>query len=176
MVGVTLVVVSLFRGVLSPSQVQVEYLDGGDIQAGTVDKIFVDIEGAVMSPGVYEMTSVSRIKDLVVAAGGFSKLADREYCEKNLNMAMLLKDSQKIYIPEMGDTPGVPGYAEAKSVGGVVNVNTSTVDVLDTLQGVGEVRAETIVKNRPYLNLEELVEKGGMTKAIFEKNKERLTL
>lgn len=175
-VGLTVVSVSLFKGILSSAEVQVEYLETVSSDGDFLDRITVDIEGAVMSPGVYEMTSVSRVKDLIVAAGGFSRLADREYCEKNLNMAMLLRDSQKVYIPEIADTPGIPGYLEAKNTSSLVNVNTATVGILDTLQGVGEVRAEMIVKNRPYLNLEELVTKGGMTKTIFEKNKERLTL
>ena len=52
----------------------------------------------------------------------------------------------------------------------MVNVNTATMVELDTLWGVGPARAETIVKNRPYGSLEELVSKGGMTKQIFEKN------
>ncbi len=172
--SVMISLISLFRGILVGSQAQVEYLEAGEngsneSNAGS-NKIVVDIEGAVVLPGVYTLPSNARIKDLLVMAGGFSERADRIFCEKNLNLAQLLKDGQKIYIPEITDTPTTPGYGEAKTSPKMVNVNTATMVELDTLWGVGPARAETIVKNRPYGSLEELVSKGGMTKQIFEKN------
>lgn len=177
LLGAILVINSLFRGILVDPQVQIEYLESD--KTTDLDRssgVLVDIEGAVISPGVYQLPAESRIKDLLVLAGGFSERADRIYCEKNLNLAQILKDGQKIYIPELSDTPGSPGYVEAKSGVKMINVNTATLVELDTLWGVGPVRAETIVKNRPYATMEELISKGGMTKQIFEKNQDLISL
>ena len=167
---------SLFRGILGSNQVQVEYLNGSDEKEIMTGEIFVDIEGAVVRPGVYQLAENERFKDALIKAGGFSEKADRGYCEKNLNMAQLLKDGQKIYIPFVGDTPSIPGYNEAKTTGGVVNVNSASLSELDTLEGVGTVRVNSIVKNRPYTTIEELVSKGGLTKQILEKNEGRIVL
>ena len=174
--GVILAITSLSRGVLGGNHSQIEYLNYESSKSGesVVGKLVVDVEGAVISPGVYELPVGSRLKDALVIAGGFSATADRSYCEKNLNMAQEIKDGQKVYIPNMADTPGDGGYSEAKTDTNMVNVNTASIAQLDTLWGVGEVRANTIVKNRPYGSAEELVSKGGMTKQIFEKNKDSI--
>ena len=78
--SVMISLISLFRGILVGSQAQVEYLEAGEngsneSNAGS-NKIVVDIEGAVVLPGVYTLPSNARIKDLLVMAGGFSERAD----------------------------------------------------------------------------------------------------
>lgn len=181
LIGASVSLISLFRGILGGPQVQVEYLENGknsnnEANKSAISEILVDIEGAVVLPGVYTLSADARIKDVLVLAGGFSSKADRSYCEKNLNLAQPLKDGQKIFIPQVSDTPGVPGYIEAKLSSKLINVNSATIAELDTLWGVGPARADTIVKNRPYGSLEELVSKGGMTKQIFEKNIEMIGL
>jgi len=137
LLGVAISLVSFFRGALTDRQVRVEYLSGvGESRAASGSGVYVDIEGAVMSPGVYWLAENARIKDLLVLAGGFSAKADRDYSQKNLNLAQILKDGQKIYIPESNSTLGIPGYAEAISGLDRVNVNTASLSELDTLWGV----------------------------------------
>lgn len=177
LLGIVVALVSFLRGILMDRRVQVEYLSGaGESKVASSSGVYVDIEGAIMSPGVYWLASGARIKDLLVLAGGFSAKADRDYSEKNLNLAQILKDGQKIYLPEVSNTPVKAGYTEAEDGLKRVNVNTASLSELDTLWGVGPARAATIVKNRPYGSFEELVSKGGMTKAIWEKNQERIEL
>ncbi len=176
-IGLLFSAVSLFRGILEGHQVQIEYLNSDTRSNGdTENKIFVDVEGAVMKPGVYEMKSDARLKDALVAAGGYSEMADRVYCEKTFNMAQSIKDGQKIYIPSVTDTPTSPRYPEANSGAKLVNINTASLIELDTLWGVGPSRAEAIVKNRPYESIEELVSKGAVSKQILEKNREVLAV
>jgi len=177
MLGVAVLIISLFRGILMTSQVQIEYLKrGSDDNKQATNKIFVDLEGQVIHPGVYELEEGSRVKDVLVMAGGLAESADREFCEKTLNLAEDLKDGQKIYIPKIEDTPSVPGYSEAKLGSKLINVNTASVQELDTLWGVGESRSNSIVKNRPYKTLDELVSKGAVTKSILERNIEVLSV
>ena len=177
LLGAIVSAVSFFRGILMDRQVQVEFLSGGNkVEGESVSKIFVDIEGSVISPGVYELFDGSRIKDVLVMAGGLSDGADREFCEKNLNMAELVKDGQKIYIPKLSNTNAGQGYVEANSSTKQVNINSATVAELDTLWGIGTARAESIVKNRPYLSVDDLVTKGVLTKSLVEKNRGLLSV
>jgi competence protein ComEA len=173
-IGLIVSFVSLFRGIMLDRQVQVEYINSDVSQENS--RIIVDIQGAVITPGVYELKMGSRIKDLLAKAGGLSEKADRVYCEKNINLAEVLKDGQKYYIPYLTNTPTDPGYDEAKMTIKQVNINTATLAELDTLWGVGPARAETIVKNRPYGTLDDLVKKGSISKQILEKNKDLLTV
>lgn len=173
--GCLIIVISLFRGIWASSELKV-------LQINTTDsdiepkKIFVDIEGAVVNPGVYEMKLGDRIKDILVKSGGFSADADRNYVAKVVNLAEQLKDGQKVYIPFVSGTPEVMGYSEAKSRQKMVNVNTSSVQELDTLWGIGEARAESIVKSRPYSSLEDMVQKRVITTQILEKNKDIMSV
>ncbi len=172
--GAFVIVTSLFRGVLGRNEAKIEYIKADTEQIN--GKVVVDIEGAVKNPGVYELPTNSRIKDVLVMSGGFVENTDREYCEKTINLASTLKDGQKIYIPFLSDTPKGGGYIEAKKENGLVNINTATEEELDTLWGIGSARIESIVKNRPYQTLEELVEKKVLTKQILEKNKDKITI
>ena len=175
-VGAVVIGISLFRGILMDRQVQVEYLN--PIQGETINAIryFVDIEGAVMMPGVYELAEGSRIKDVLVAAGGLADRADRDFCEKNINMAELIKDGQKIYIPSRGVTGEDEGYFEAMALSKMVSINSATTSELDTLWGIGQAKAELIVKNRPYQNLDELVSKKIISQSVLDRNRELMSV
>src|SRR5690242_19954058 len=60
--------------------------------------LHVDVEGSVAHPGVYVLASNARVQDGLVAAGGLSAGADREFVAKNLNLAAKVIDGGKIYI------------------------------------------------------------------------------
>lgn len=169
-----MVAISLLRGVLLRDEIKVEY-QAAELSRES-QKIVVDIEGAVQKPGVYEMEVGSRLKDLLVLAGGYAEKADRVYSQKNLNLAEVVKDEEKIYIPFESDTTVGSGYAEAKSGQNKININTSSETELDTLVGIGSVKAGNIVKNRPYKTLEEMVTKKVITKKNLEDNKDRMTV
>ncbi len=168
--------VSLFRGIVIDRQVQVEYLNNSVAGDSTSIKVFIDVEGAVMVPGVYELSEGARIKDAIIAAGGLAENADRSFCEKNINMAEEIKDGQKIYIPSRDDTNTEKGYSEANVQDKKISINTASITELDTLWGIGPAKAESIVKNRPYQNLEELVTKGVISKSVLERNIDLLTV
>jgi len=174
--GLVIAGISLFRGITYDSQVQVEFINSNDSKITDSKKIMVDIEGAVISPGVYEMSDQSRIKDVLIMAGGYSAEADRDFTDKQINQAQVVKDGQKIYIPTRTLNDGVGGYLQAQNIQKTVNINTASESVLDTLWGVGKSRVESIVKNRPYESIEELVSKKVFTKTIFDKNKDILVV
>lgn len=177
LLGATVAFISFFRGILVDRQNKVEYISGGDSgNKNNNPNLIVDIEGAVIAPGVYELSDGSRLKDVLVLAGGLADDADREFCEKNLNMAEVIKDGQKIYIPSVVDTNTSYGYNEANSVGNKVNINSASIAELDTLWGIGTARADSIVKNRPYQSIDELVTKGVLSKTIVDRNRDLMSV
>lgn len=76
-----------------------DYPENKELSISMQKEIFVDVSGAVVNPGVYSLPLSSHIKDAIHSAGGFSSEASAEYVSKFINLASLLKDSQKIYIP-----------------------------------------------------------------------------
>ena len=94
-------VIFIGLGVLGTNFIQqreegIEILTEADTESG---EIWVDIQGAVAKPGVYQLPSGSRINDLLILAEGLSAEADRDWVAKNLNLAQKLIDGVKIYIP-----------------------------------------------------------------------------
>src|SRR4030042_4186276 len=134
--------------------------------------IWVDLAGSVIQPGVYELPSNSRYKDLLARAGGLSANADRSWIEKNLNLAQELEDGQKVYIPSQGETGEVAG----ESVKGKININSASVSELDSLWGIGEARAKSIIENRPYTSVDDLLDKKVIPANVFEAIKDEIAV
>jgi len=137
-------------------------------------EIFVDIQGAVEKPGVYKLSSDSRINDLLIAAGGLSAEADRGWVAKNLNLAQKLSDGAKIYIPQKGEQS--VGKVAGASVMGKININTASKSELDTLPGIGPAYAQRIIENRPYQTIEDLLKVPGIGPKKLEKIRDKITV
>ncbi len=141
-------------------------------------EILIDVSGAVAHPGVYRIPVDSRIKDALIAGGGLSENADRDYVSKNINLAQKLIDGTKIYVPKLGES-SVGIKSSGISLGSnnlAININTASLSELDTLSGVGAVTAQKIIDNRPYNTIEELVSKKVVSKSVFEKIKEKIAV
>ncbi len=136
-------------------------------------KIKVDVEGAVVKPGVYELDNTARIQDALIAAGGFSASADRTIVSKKLNLASRLVDGSKIYIPQKGEETIL---TSSGSVEGTININSATAEQLDTLSGIGPTTAEKIINLRPYSSLEDLVTKKAVSQKVFDSIKDKISL
>jgi competence protein ComEA len=134
--------------------------------------VTVDVEGAVVHPGVYTLPVDSRVEDAIQAAGGLESDADEELFARTMNRAMKLVDGGKIYVPSLSSS----GIGSAGSVSNLVSVNTASQSELDTLPGVGPVTAQKIIDNRPYQTLGELVSKKAVGTALFEKIKDKMSL
>ena len=65
----------------------------------TLEKIIVDVSGAVENPGVYTLQNGARLADLISLSGGVTFEVSQKWLSRNLNLAATLKDQQKIYIP-----------------------------------------------------------------------------
>ncbi len=148
----------------------------------------IDIEGAVLKPGVYKLSKDARVQDALISAGGLSDKADREKVSKGLNLASKVIDGGKIYIPFVGESVSavslaqVGGVADSsqsvmgESTTGMINVNTASSQELDSLPGVGAVTAGKIISNRPYGSVDELLSKKVVGASVYGKIKDKISI
>lgn len=186
LIGLVLVGFGFFffrAGVFEGTKIEVlEATKGGNPPAGgPAGEVVVEISGAVEKPGVYKLLASERLERLLIEAGGLSIEADREWVEKNLNRAAKITDGQKIYIPskgELGIRNNELGKTRPGSVAGttyeLLNINTASASELDGLPGIGAVRAQAIIDNRPYSSPEELLAKKVIPQSVYEKIKEKI--
>jgi len=131
------------------ASVQVERADNG--------RVTVHVAGAVQRPGLYRLAAGSRIDDALRRAGGPRPRADLTA----VNLAAKLEDGRQVIVPVRAPaagapTAGVAGTAPAAPAGGApgstpaaaVNLNTATLEQLDTLDGVGPGIAQRIIGYR----------------------------
>lgn len=147
------------------------------------DKFYVDIKGAVVSPGVYEVNDDMRVLDVVKLAGGLTEASD----DKKVNLAEKLIDQMVIYIPEIGEegfelvtqvSTGDKSITEKDSK--LININTSSASELQSLNGVGEKKAEKIIQfreeNGSFKTIEDLKKVDGIGEKTFDSLKSQITI
>ena len=134
------------------------------------ESIFVYVCGAVVSEGVYELPDGSRVYEAIEAAGGFREDA----ATTAMNQAQVLEDEQRIYVPTLEEL-----RVQSTSEGRKVNLNTATKEELMTLPGVGESKADSILRYRQekqFRRIEDIMEIAGIKEGLFEKIKEHITV
>ena len=151
----------------------------------------VYVTGAVVKSDVYFLPAGSIIKDAIAAAGGLSPDADPE----RINQALELKDQQQIHIPRLGETnppppvqggsdnseaPDKDGSAAPGSPTGLIDLNTATLEQLDTLPGIGPAIAQRIIDYREkvgkFTRIEDITEVSGIGEATFAKIKDLIVV
>ena len=189
----------------------------------STNKIKVDIKGEVVTAGVYELKTGSRVADLIEKAGGLTENANTEL----INLSKKLKDEnvviiyskkqvetikanskQNIASKEIYDCPGVNDACvkeedviadttkkdtktsassknakentSAETKTGTININTSSIEELETLNGIGQTRAEAIIeyreKNGNFNAKEDIKKVQGIGDALYDKIKDNITV
>ncbi len=150
-------------------------------------QVVVSVVGLVHQPGLVTLDAGARTADALAAAGGPLDGADLV----GINMARRLGDGEQIVVglssppgapPAMGSSITSPPDAASASarIGekpsapeGSVNLNTATIEQLDTLPGVGPVTATAIIAwrdaNGPFASVDQLGEVDGIGPARLEK-------
>ena len=149
--------------------------DGMEKDGIEKEGIFVHVCGEVVHPGVYELKAGSRVYEAVKAAGGMSENAAQNF----LNQAEILEDGQQIYVPseeEISDTDSENGRTDDCKV----NLNQASKEQLMTLPGVGEAKADAIIRYRSekgnFRSIEEIMEIEGIKEGVFKKIEDWITV
>ncbi|MCM1287642.1 MAG: ComEA family DNA-binding protein [Clostridium sp.] len=146
----------------------------GLADAGAEPEFAVYVCGAVKCPDVYMLQEGAIKRDALLAAGGFDAGAATDY----VNLAEAVKNGEKIYFPyeeELESGIFVSG-TETDGSEGLININTADKDVLMTLPGIGEKRAQDILDYREqhggFSSIEDIKNVKGIKESIYNNIKD----
>lgn len=167
-------------------------------------KYSIDIKGAVKVPGVYLVDKNLTVNDVINIAGGLTKEADTSV----INLAKKITDEMVIIIytkEEVKNSNVVDTVIKVvekecvcpniendgclnteiedsitnKENDGLVNINTATKEELLTIKGIGESKADNILKYRKengnFKNIEDIKNVDGIGETLYEQIKIYLT-
>ena len=140
--------------------------------------IYVYVCGQVQMPGVYRLSEGDRMYQAIDAAGGILLEGDAA----SLNLAELLRDGQKIYVPSYEETAtwSETELSDEQIENDRVNINRASKDALMTLSGIGESKADAIIRYRDehgaFGSIEELMDVPGIKEGTYSKIKDRISI
>ena len=162
----------------------------------------VYICGEVKNPGVYEVNCENLINDIVNLAGGLTEEAD----PKAVNLASQISSNQMVIIPKIGEELsdihsttciseqntyeneiGEQGYSdkgtlysESNVESNIININTADKELLMSLPGIGEVKANAIIEYREsvgrFYSTSDIKNVSGIGEKTFEKLAKLITI
>ena len=162
--------------------------------------IYVDVCGAVVNPGVFQLAAGSRVFQAIEAAGGYLP----EAALTCVNRAGVLTDGQQLYIltQEEMERQGLDPAEMAKASDGQmngsagtgqntgmtaqvqqdnrININIADEAQLTTLTGIGATRAQAIIayreENGPFAAIEDIMNVQGIKEGTFAKIKDEIVV
>lgn len=171
----------------SPEKDGEETADGGNDEKA-LPSVWVDVSGAVKNPGVYELAEDSRVFQAIEAAGGFTEEADVQW----LNQAEPVSDGEKILVYTREETQALKEQGvfstqenrETTDTGtdepGKININQASLEELQEIPGIGEVRARAIIDYREeaggFESIEDIQQVSGIKGKTFEKIEAYITV
>ena len=165
-------------------------------------KLYFDIKGSVKKPGVYEFTQGDRIIDAINKAGGLTKNATTN----NLNLSKKLTNEMVIYVFNKNELTTTKAFEQvnndaeckcetievnncvdknttnesANNETTKININTDSKEKLMTISGIGSSKADAIIeyrtKNGNFKTTEDIINVSGISKTIYDKIKDNITV
>ena len=147
-------------------------LSDGKIMSNTDEKdIIVYVTGAIQSPGLYKLSSVSTVGDVIKGAGGALPYGDVE----SINLAETVTGGQHIHIKF-----NFHGNPESLLRNQKININTATIKELDSLPGIGPTMAKRIEEYRQskgvFTSIEDIKYVKGIGDGLFKKIRDKITV
>ena len=156
--------------------------DEPSAKSSSAAEVYVDVDGAVVKPGVYRLKDGARLAQAIDAAGGLAAEADVTV----LNRASKITDGQKIYVPTVGEqqTAAAVGAPESSasttpgtgSSSGLVNINTASAAEPQTLSGIRPSMAQAIIdertQNGAFASVDDLMRVSGIGEKKLAKIKD----
>jgi len=162
----------------------------------------VDIKGQVANPGIYSLKANSRVIDVIEKAGGLTENADTSvinlskkisdemviiiYSHEEVNEFGKTKEQEKQVLMECKNNEiySLENNAcieidNSPTISGKININTASKEELMTLTGIGESKANDIIKyretNGPFKSIEDLTKVNGIGESTLANIKENIT-
>ena len=165
-------------------------------------KLYFDIKGSVKKPGVYEFSQGDRIIDAINKAGGLTKNATTN----NLNLSKKLTNEMVIYVFNKNELTTTKAFEQVNNVADCkcetievnncvdknttnestnnettkININTDSKEKLMTISGIGSSKADAIIeyrtKNGNFKTTEDIINVSGISKTIYDKIKDNITV
>ncbi|WP_018931568.1 helix-hairpin-helix domain-containing protein [Gracilibacillus lacisalsi] len=133
----------------------------------------IDLKGEIKRPGVYQVSENDRVEDVIQLAGGFTNKADKQM----INLAERVYDEMVIYVPSTDENlEKTQQVLDTGSDDQKIKVNIASVEEMQTIPGIGEVKANAIVEYRDtygrFEKLEDLTKVSGIGDKTVEKLEE----
>ena len=199
---------------INQTQEVVETFDNDSNEKEKLSEFYVEIKGAVNSPGVFKVTSDNIINDVINMAGG---LKNNAYT-KNINLSKRVSKEMVVYVytnyeysllntkeetyecncpkqdisvctdkgasiitsDEDKTEEHFNSDSKSETKNNKVNINTSTKEVLTSLSGIGDAKAQNIIdyrnENGLFKSIEDLKNVTGISEKLFEQIKEFITI
>ncbi len=162
-----------------PAVYSSEGTGAGQGEAEETVPLVVHVTGHVVRPGVYDLEKGARVIDALEEAGGSLETADLE----RVNLAQPLIDGQQVYIPALlpQDEDGQAAVpARISPQGSQVNINTADQAELESLPGIGSVKARSIIHYREqhglFQQVEDILQVSGIGEKTLESLKDQITV
>lgn len=158
-------------------------------KAAQAKTVRVQVSGAVLEPGIYDVPASCRVEEAIAAAGGLTENADSE----RVNLVRKVRDGMQIRVPVqkvartsrtqrksaqaksgLGESASKK-YGSAKAGSGMmqrVRINSASAGELQQLPGIGPALAQRIVETRNrgrFASVEDLLRVPGIGKAKLAK-------
>ena len=145
-----------------------------------VRTVFVDVQGEVINPGVFEVNNDVRIGHLIELAGGLTADANT----RGLNQAARIYDEMVIFIPHRDDiidnpieTPNATNNRETSADdSNLISLSTASALELQTLPGIGPAISANIIAHREangaFSSVDELANVAGIGARTVENIRE----
>jgi len=167
-----------------------------------IEKYKVDIKGEIINPGIYSLDKDKRVIDVIALAGGLTENADTSVINlsKKINDEMVIIVYSHEQVTDFKKTKEIEKQVQEKCTQvdenslkndacidsqtstqtGLININTASIEELMTLPGIGESKAQDIIKyretNNGFKSIEELTNISGIGESILVKIKENITV
>lgn len=162
-------------------------------KAAQAKTVRVQVSGAVLEPGIYDVPANCRVEEAIAAAGGLTENADSE----RVNLVRKVRDGMQIRVPvqkaartsrtqkkkaqaksglgesALGKSGGAKaGLGRNNSMMQSVRINSASASELQQLPGIGPALAQRIVETRKssrFTSAEDLLRVPGIGKAKLAK-------
>ena len=174
-----------------------------NIEQKNKEEFKVDIKGQINNPGIYTLEKDSRVIDVIEKAGGLTEIADTSVINlsKKITDEMVIiiysheevlefgktKEKEEIVLSKCreNETYSIENNAcisndnNTSNSNGKISINKASKEELMTLPGIGESKANEIIKyrekNGDYKSIEEIKNVTGIGESLFDQIKENIT-